>query len=255
MKNFLSSKIPGFYNLSLEERHKVLQEFSDLDHNDLLVLNEFGYFEFNKLNQISENVIGSFQLPLGIACNFTVNSKDVLIPMVTEEPSVIAAASNAAKIARNSGGFFCKKIKSVMFSQIQITELLDLKSAKREITDKKEKILKIANDQDPVLVRLGGGAFNIECRELKTIKGDMLIVHLIVDVLDAMGANIVNTMAEAVAPFISDLCQGKIYLRIISNLPIHRIAESRAIFKKDLLGGQDVVEGILNAYAHAKKVA
>ncbi len=251
MKKEISSEISGFYKLSIKERQKKLSELTDLTQEEMKLLQNFGYFTSTQIDMLIENVVGSYQLPFGIAFNFRINDKDYLIPMVIEEPSVVAAASNAAKMARKHGGFRSDKIKSVMFSQIQITQLLDIKTAKEKLLKNKEEILKIANEQDPLLNKLGGGAFDFEIRELNTRKGKMIIIHLLIDVLDAMGANVVNTMAEAVTPYIEELCGGKIYLRIVSNLATHRIARCKAIFDKDLLGGEEVVEGILNAYEFA----
>ncbi|TFG06874.1 MAG: hydroxymethylglutaryl-CoA reductase, degradative [Promethearchaeota archaeon] len=249
----INSNISGFYRLSIEERQDFLIKTFNLQKNEIKILQNIGYFNASELNTLIENVIGSYQLPMGIACNFKVNDKDYLIPMVIEESSVVAAASNAAKFARKHGGFYSDNVNSVIFSQIQITKLQDINSAKEKILAHKSELLKIANDQDPFLNELGGGAFDIEIREINTNKGKMLIVHLLVDVLDAMGANVVNTMAEAISPYIEKLCNGKIYLRIISNLATHRIARSEATFDKELLGGDEVVDGILNAYefAHA----
>ena len=247
----INSKISGFYKLSIEERQKILVELFDLNEDDQQLLKNFGYFTLSQLDTTIENVVGSYNLPMGIACNFKINDKDYLIPMVIEEASVVAAASNAAKFARKHGGFQSEKVKSVMISQIQITQLADIDSAKDKLYKYKEEILKRANEQDPLLRKLGGGAFDIEIREITTRKGKMLIVHLLVDVIDAMGANVVNTMAEAVSPYIEELTNGSIFLRIVSNLATHRIAKSRAIFDKELLGGEDVVEGIMNAYEFA----
>jgi hydroxymethylglutaryl-CoA reductase len=247
----INSEISGFYKLSIEERQKILSNLFDLTQDEIKLLRNFGYFTHTQLDTLIENVVGSYQLPMGIACNFKVNHKDYFIPMVIEEPSVVAAASNAAKFARKHGGFHSGKVKSVMISQIQITQLKDINAAIEKLIEHKEKILNIANDQDPILKELGGGAFDFEFRELDTKKGKMLILHLLVDVLDAMGANVVNTMAEAVSPYIEELCGGKIYLRIVSNLAAKRIARSKATFDKDLLGGEEVVEGILNAYEFA----
>jgi len=138
-----------------------------------------------------------------------------------------------------------------MISQIQLTNVQNIESAKERLLNNKEHILDIANEQDPLLTKLGGGAFDVEVREIDTRKGKMIILHLLVDVLDAMGANVVNTMAEAVSPYIEKLCGAKIYLRIVSNLTTQRLAKCRAVFDKDLLGGENVVEGILNAYEFA----
>jgi len=214
-------------------------------------LQSLGYFTPTQIDTLIENVIGSYQLPLGIALNFKINGKDYILPMVIEEPSVVAAASNAAKIARKNGGFQSEEVKSIMISQIQITQLKDIAAAKEILVRNKEKILKIANEQDPLLNKLGGGALDIEIREIETNKGKMVILHLLVNVLDAMGANVVNTMAEAVSPYIEEISEGKIYLRIVSNLATHRVAKCKAVFDKNLLGGEAVVEGILNAYEFA----
>jgi hydroxymethylglutaryl-CoA reductase len=249
--NEYSSDISGFYRLSIKERRKLLYKLVDLDDNEKKILENLGYFTETQIDTLIENVIGSYQLPLGIANYFKINNKDYIIPMVTEEPSVIAAASKAAKIARKHGGFHSDKVKSMMISQIQLTNLKNIKVAKKKLETNKKNLLKIANDQDPVLIKLGGGAFDFEIREITTRKGEMIIIHLLVDVLDAMGANIVNTMAENISPYIEDISGGKVYLRIVSNLATHRIAKSRAVFDKDLLGGEEVVEGILNAYEFA----
>jgi hydroxymethylglutaryl-CoA reductase len=247
----IRSDISGFYKLSLEERQHQLAKLFNLKQEEIKLLQALGYFMPTQIDTLIENVIGSYQLPLGIALNFMINGKDYILPMVIEEPSVVAAASNAAKIARKNGGFRSEEVKSIMISQIQITQLKDIAAAKEILARNKEKILKIANEQDPLLNKLGGGAIDIEFREIETKKGKMLILHLLVNVLDAMGANVVNTMAEAVSPYIEEISEGKIYLRIVSNLATHRIARCKAVFDKDLLGGEEVVEGILNAYEFA----
>ena len=247
----IRSDISGFYKLSLEERQHQLAKLINLKHEEIKLLQALGYFTPTQIDTLIENVIGSYQLPMGIALNFRINGKDYILPMVIEEPSVVAAASNAAKIARKNGGFQSEEVKSIMISQIQITQLKDIAVAKELLARNKEKILKIANEQDPLLNKLGGGALDIEIREIETKKGKMVILHLLVNVLDAMGANVVNTMAEAVSPYIEEISEGKIYLRIVSNLATHRIAKCKAIFDKNLLGGEEVVEGILNAYEFA----
>ncbi len=247
----IRSDISGFYKLSLEERQHQIAKLINLKREEVKLLQALGYFTPTQIDTLIENVIGSYQLPLGIALNFRINGKDYILPMVIEEPSVVAAASNAAKIARINGGFQSEEVKSIMISQIQITQLKDIVAAKENLVRNKEKILKIANEQDPLLNKLGGGALDIEIREIDTKKGKMLILHLLVNVLDAMGANVVNTMAEAVSPYIEEISEGKIYLRIVSNLATHRIAKCKAVFDKNLLGGEEVVEGILNAYEFA----
>ncbi|MFW9988723.1 MAG: hydroxymethylglutaryl-CoA reductase, degradative [Candidatus Odinarchaeota archaeon] len=245
------SDISGFYKLSFKERQQTISKLVNLTQDEINILQNLGYFTPSQITNFIENVVGSYQLPFGLAFNFQINNKDYIIPMVIEEPSVVAAASNAAKFTRKHGGFKSKEVKSIMISQIQITNLHEINIAKKKIIDNKEQILKIANEQDPFLNELGGGAIDLEIRELDTRKGKMLILHLLVDVLDAMGANVVNTMAEAITPFIEELTNGKIYLRIVSNLASHRIAKSKATFDRDLLGGEEVVEGIMNAYEFA----
>jgi hydroxymethylglutaryl-CoA reductase len=247
----LNSEISGFYKLSMEERQKFLIKTFDLTQEEINILQNNGYFTSNQINTLIENVVGSYQLPLGIACNFKINQKDYLIPMVLEEPSVVAAASNSAKFTRNHGGFFSNKVESIMISQIQITQIKNIDLAKKSLLENKDEILKLANEQDPILKQLGGGAVNLEIREISTRKEKMIIIHLLINVLDAMGANVANTMAEAVSPYIEELCDGKIYLRIVSNLATKRIARSKATFDKELLGGDKVVEGIMNAYEFA----
>lgn len=247
----IRSDISGFYKLSLEERQHQLAKLINLKSEEVKLLQALGYFTPTQIDMLIENVIGSYQLPLGIALNFRINGKDYILPMVIEEPSVVAAASNAAKIARKNGGFQSEEVKSIMISQIQITQLKNIAAVKEILMRNKDKILKIANEQDPLLNKLGGGALDIEIREIETKKGKMIILHLLVNVLDAMGANVVNTMAEAVSPYIEEISEGKIYLRIVSNLATHRIAKCKAVFDKNLLGGEEVVEGILNAYEFA----
>ncbi|TXT62948.1 MAG: 3-hydroxy-3-methylglutaryl-coenzyme A reductase [Promethearchaeota archaeon] len=243
----LNSNLSGFYKLSIEERQDILAEQLNLSDKEVQLLKTYGYFSSTQLSAMIENVVGSFQLPLGIACNFLINGKDTLIPMVIEEPSVVAAASNAAKIARTYGGFQCEDVKPIMIGQIQIIDLEDINTAEQLLFKRKVEILDLANKQDPLLVNLGGGAMDLKTRKLKTKRGEMLIVHLLVNVADAMGANVVNTMVEALAPFIENLTNGRVLLRIVSNLAIYRIAKAKAIFDKQLIGNEEVIDRILDA--------
>jgi hydroxymethylglutaryl-CoA reductase len=183
--------------------------------------------------------------------NFLINGRDVVVPMAIEEPSVIAAASNAAKMSRLKGGFNATSTDPVMIGQIQIVGVQDAHRARFEILAHKAEILKHANEQDPVLVSLGGGARDLEVRIIDTFLGRMVIAELLVDCRDAMGANAVNTMVEAVAPIVERISGGRVYLRIISNLAVKRLAGAKATFTKEALGGEDVVDGIVNAYAFA----
>ncbi len=250
--NEYSSEISGFHKLCVDDRLKIIKEKVGLNEEEIAILKNFGYFQPETMDIFIENVIASFQLPYSIACNFKINGKDYLVPMVIEEPSVVAAASNLARMARKCGGFHCEKIKQVMIGQVQIMNISDIDQAVIKIKANKEKIIQLANDQDPILIKLGGGAVDLEVKSIETIKGPMVIVHLLVNVLDAMGANAVNTMAEAIAPLLEELSEGKVLLRILSNLATHRIAKCKATFDKDMLGGPEVIEGILNAYAFAK---
>ncbi|AAB89513.1 hydroxymethylglutaryl-CoA reductase, degradative [Archaeoglobus sp.] len=250
IRRAMSSRIPGFYKLSVEERLKKVAEFAGLSDEEVKAVLSQG-LPLDVADRMIENVIGTFELPLGIATNFLIDGKDYLIPMAIEEPSVVAAASNAARMARESGGFTTDYTGSLMIGQIQVTKLLNPNAAKFEVLRQKDEIIERANECDPMLVNLGGGCKDIEARVIDTIMGKMLIVHLIVDVKDAMGANAVNTMCEKVAPFIERITGGKVYLRIISNLAAYRLARAKAVFDKDVIGGEEVVEGIMLAYAFA----
>ena len=205
----------------------------------------------DKADHMIENVIGKFALPMGVAINFVINGKDVIIPMVTEEPSVVAACSNAAKMARPSGGFKASSSGNVMIAQIQVLGVAAPFAAKSSILERKDEIIRICNEKDPVLVNFGGGVKDVEVRVIDTMAGPMVIVHLLVDTLDAMGANAVNTMAEAVAPYIEEITEGSVELRILSNLADRRLVRVRATWKKEDIGGTEVVDKMLNAYAFA----
>ncbi|MEM2841734.1 MAG: hydroxymethylglutaryl-CoA reductase, degradative [Thermoproteota archaeon] len=247
-----TSRITGFYKLSLEERLRIVAGFANLTEEECVLLRNTGSLEPSLADRMIENVIGVMHIPLGIALNFLINGRDYMVPMAIEEPSVVAAASNAAKIARAKGGFQASTTPPVMIGQIQLAKVSDPYGAKYTILAHKEEILSKANEQDPVLVKLGGGARDLEVRVAESDLGPMVITHLLVDVRDAMGANAVNTMAEAVAPLIEKLTGGKVYLRIVSNLAVYRLARAKAVFDKEALDGEDAVEGILYAYHFAK---
>ncbi len=248
--NSSSSNISGFYKLDPKERLKRVREFAGLEQQEVETLKKTGALK-DLADRMIENVIGVMEVPLGVATNFLINEKDYLIPMAIEEPSVVAAASNAAKMARVRGGFKTESTDPKMIGQIQLTGISDPTKAKDAILENKKKIIEIANEQDPILVKFGGGAKDVEVRVIDTIKGEMVIVHLIVDCRDAMGANAVNTMAESVAPFVEEITGGKVFLRIISNLAVYRLARAKAVFAKDAIGGREVVDGIITAYAFA----
>lgn len=245
------SSYSGFFKLSPKDRMKEVAEFCNLTLEEQEILKDPDCLDMEKADHMIENVIGRFALPLGVGLNFKINGKDYLIPMVSEEPSVIAAASNAAKIIRESGGFITSNTGSVMIAQIQLTEVADPHSAKMIIEENKKKIKEICNEKDPTLVKFGGGMEDLDVRIIDSIIGKMVIVHLKVNTLDAMGANAVNTMAEAVSPLLEELTGGKAFLRILSNLAIHRLARARVRIKKETIG-EDVVDKIITAYAFAE---
>ncbi|MEW6593181.1 MAG: hydroxymethylglutaryl-CoA reductase, degradative [Candidatus Hadarchaeota archaeon] len=246
-----TSELPGFYKLTPQERLKMVKEFAGLTDLEVELLQGTGALPLDQANRMIENVIGATHFPLGIATNFLINGRDYLIPMATEEPSVVAAASNSAKIARVKGGFMTESTPPVMIGQIQLTGVKDKYWAKQRILGARNELLKMANERDPVLQKFGGGAVDLEIRDLETQRGPMIILHLLVDVKDAMGANIVNTMCEAISPAIEELTEGKVFLRIVSNLAVHRLAGAKAVFSAEALGGDDVVDGVLQAYAFA----
>ncbi|MFQ5832694.1 MAG: hydroxymethylglutaryl-CoA reductase, degradative [Candidatus Thorarchaeota archaeon] len=246
------SRIPGFYKLAREERMKKIQEVTGVPESELKPLFDPGSVDMEILDHMIENVIGSMTLPLGIATNFRINDKDYLIPMALEEPSVVAAASNAARMAREHGGFTAEDTGPVMIGQIQAIEVPEPFDAKERIMEAKDDLIELANEQDPILVRFGGGARDLRVRVIDTKVGPMVITELIVDTRDAMGANAVNTMAEALAPRIEKISGGKVLLRILSNLADLRLVNVTATFDKDLLGGDEVVDGVVAAWAFAE---
>jgi hydroxymethylglutaryl-CoA reductase len=246
-----SSEFSGFYKLPVAERVKRVKEFAGLAEEESALLSKVGALELDVANRMVENVIGVMPVPLGVAVNFRINGRELVVPMAIEEPSVIAAASNAAKIAGKAGGFKATTTDPVMIGQIQVVGVRDAHRARFDILARKAELLKHANAQDPVLISLGGGARDLEVRIIDTLQGQMVIVELLVDCRDAMGANAVNTMAEAVAPLVERISGGRVFLRIISNLAVKRLARATATFSKEELGGDDVVDGIVNAYAFA----
>ena len=246
----MTSRISGFYKLPPGERLRAVAEQANLGKEEIEQV-ETG-LSLDQAEKMVENVIGVFQVPLGVATNFIIDGREVLIPMATEEPSVIAAASNGAKMARESGGFFTSSTGPVMRAQIQATGVQDPFAARQAILQHKDELTKMANDKDPMLVKYGGGVKDIEVFVIDSRLGPMVVTHLIVDCRDAMGANAVNTMAEALAPRIEQITGGRVYLRIISNLADKRLARAKAVFKAEEIGGDEVVDGIILAAALAE---
>lgn len=247
-----TSSYSGFFKLSVEERLNEVAEFANLTETEKKTITFADSLDEDKADHMIENVIGKYALPMGIAMNFMVNGRDVLIPMVVEEPSVVAACSNAAKMARTAGGFTASASGNIMIAQIQVLNVTVPFAAKGMILEKKDEIIRICNEKDPVLVKLGGGVKDVEVRVIDTKVGPMVIAHLLVDTGDAMGANAVNTMAEAVAPYVEEITGGNVELRILSNLADHRLVRVRATWRKEEIGGEEVVEKMINAYAFAE---
>ena len=246
-----TSEFKGFYKLSPAQRLAEVAKFSELSGEEAALLQKTGALDIDLADHMIENVIGTMALPMGVAVNFKINDRDYLIPMVVEEPSVVAAASNAARMARVKGGFFASNTGPVMRAQVQVVNVVDPYSARLKLFEARERIMEIANAQDPMLISVGGGMKDLEVHILPTPGGTMVIVHLIVDTRDAMGANTVNTMAEALAPHIEQITGGKVYLRILSNLADKRLVRVRTVIDKEALGGPEVVDGIVCAYMFA----
>jgi len=228
-----------------------VRDFAGLSEEECTLLQNTGSLPMDLADHMIENVVGAMPTPLGIGVNFLINNRDYLIPMATEEPSVVAAASYAAKMIREGGGFFTSSTPPIMIGQIQIVGMKDPEAARSAILRAKEAFLKKANDQDPMLTSVGGGAKDLDAKIIHTTVGPMVIAELYVDCRDAMGANAVNTMAEAVAPMIEQITGGKAYLRIISNLATKRLAKAWCVVPKESVGGEEVVDGIVNASAFA----
>ncbi len=246
-----SSEAPGFYKKEPSERLEFVKNFANLTEDEIKTISGYGALGEETANRMIENVVGTFPLPLGFAPNFRINEKDYIVPMAVEEPSVVAAATHMAKGTRVTGGIKATSDEPVMIGQIQLVNLKDPFKAKDEILNKKDEIIELANEQDPILVKFGGGCKDIEVRVLDSKTGPMVITHLLVDCRDAMGANAVNTMAEAVAPRLETITGGRVYLRIISNLAIYRKTKASAIWPAEFLGGEEIVDGIIEAFAFA----
>ncbi|MDG7012014.1 MAG: hydroxymethylglutaryl-CoA reductase, degradative [Nitrososphaerota archaeon] len=247
----VNSELQGFHKLSMGERRELLKKVVGLTDEEVDVVAGTGSLPPETADHMIENVVGGYTYPLGIATNFRINGKDYLIPMALEEPSVVAAASNAAKMARVKGGFKVTNTGPVMIGQVQVVKVPKPEEAKSRLLLRKADVLKKANEQDPMLVSLGGGAKDLNVKVLSSIKGPMVVAELIVNTGDAMGANAVNTMAEAVAPMVEEITGGRVFLRIISNLADRRLVRATAVFDKEAIGGEDVVDGVVYAYAFA----
>jgi hydroxymethylglutaryl-CoA reductase len=245
------SSISKFFEKSRKDRLNIIANFANLDSDELNILqSDNGGISFDKADKMVENAIGTFSLPLGIATNFKINGKDYVIPMVIEEPSVIAAASKGAKIARIKGGFEVTADESFSIGQIQMLDV-DIPSAILQIKNSSNEILQLANSKSKTLSKMGKGAKEVFCKEIDTPSGKMLIVELLIDVGDAMGANVTNTMCESVSPLIEKITGGRALLRILSNYSTRRLVKAKAVFEKEAVGGEKVVDNIISAFEFA----
>jgi len=245
------SSIPKFFEKSHEEKLNIISNFSDLTEDELNHLkNATGGIDFKHANKMIENAIGTFSLPLGIATNFKINEKDYLVPMVIEEPSVVAAASKAAKIARIHGGFTANVNGNISIGQIQVLDV-DIQKSISAVNSNSNEIIQLANSASKTLPKLGKGAKEVHCKEIQTSSSSMMIVELMIDVGDAMGANVTNTMCETVAPLIEKITGGKTLLRILSNYSTKRMVTATATFDKDAVGGEQVVNDMIAAFEFA----
>jgi hydroxymethylglutaryl-CoA reductase len=256
-----SSRLPAFYRRSIEERLAMVAEASGLTREEQAVLSGAAGLDPGLADHMIENAVGVHGLPLGIATNFLVNGRDVLVPMVIEEPSVVAGASYAARLVREGGGFVASSTAPEMIAQMQVLDVPNLSAARFDLLSHKQRLLDLANQTDPVVVSLHGGARDVQVRVIETSPaGPMLVVHLIYDTRDAMGANTLNTAAEALAPLVEEITGGRVLLRILSNLADRRLARAKCRVPAEALafssegetfaGGQ-VVERIVEAYALA----
>ncbi|MBN1565656.1 MAG: hydroxymethylglutaryl-CoA reductase, degradative [Anaerolineae bacterium] len=252
-----SSRLPGFYKRSLAERAAIIQQWAGLENEDQGVLLGLTGLSPTQADHMIENVIGVYALPLGVATNFLINGDDYLIPMVVEEPSIVAGVSYAAKLARSGGGFITTADDPIMIGQIQVLDVDNVYAAAGRVWDARADLLAEANTVDRVLVDLGGGARDLELRPMPaTPAGPMLVIHLLFDVRDAMGANAINTTCEYLTPVIEQLTGGRVNLRILSNLADHRKATASCVIPADVLGsgdmtGAEVARGIVEAAAFA----
>jgi len=243
-----TSRVRRFYEKTHDQRLKIIKDFSSISSEDFSLLKNLNSLDFDLANRMIENVVSTMPLPLGVAANFLINGKNYFIPMAIEESSVVAAASYAAKLARSSGGFTSVASKPIMICQIYLKNVKDIEASVVAIEGEHEKLLELANSCDPVLISFGGGAQKIVCRK---IKKKFLMIHLLVDVQDAMGANIVNLMGEKITQRLEELTGGQARARIVSNLSVHRMVKSRAVWKKEVVG-KKVIEAILELYELAE---
>lgn len=248
----LTSRISGFHRMSTEERLEAVAAFAGLDDATRTQLAAPGNIDPHLADHMIENVVATLSIPIGVATNMRVDGQDVLVPMATEESSVVAAVCNSARQCYDAGGFITSVSGTLMIAQVQLVGVTDPENARLSILEKREEISTICDGCDPMLVKLGGGFRDLEVRIVNSRGGAMVVTHLIIDTRDAMGANTVNTMAETLAPKIEAWTGGKVFLRILSNLADRRLARARAIWPVEAIGGEAVRDGMISAYQFAE---
>ncbi|MCX8197381.1 MAG: hydroxymethylglutaryl-CoA reductase, degradative [Candidatus Micrarchaeota archaeon] len=248
----MQSHISGFYKLPIKERQQIVGKIANLSAQQTQMLASGCALSLEMADKISENVIGVHCLPFSVATNFVVNGKEVLVPMCIEEPSVVAAASYAAKLCKESGGFSASADPPVMIGQIQLVGMKDAQRVAELLNSSKQKVLEAASPFAKSIEARNGGVRNFAARVLETKRGQMVIAEFHIDVRDAMGANIVNTILEGVSPAIEEIAGASARLRILSNLSVLRLARATAIWKKEAIGGEKTVDAILDAWAFAE---
>ncbi|MGH3345863.1 MAG: hydroxymethylglutaryl-CoA reductase, degradative [Nocardioides sp.] len=243
----MTSRLAGFKNLTIDQRREQAAVAMGVPAELFEALSPGEGLTLDQADHMVENVVGVLGVPVGLATNFVVNGRDVLVPMATEEPSVVAAASNLARVARERGGFRTSSTPPLMQAQVQVLDVPDPAAARVRLLSASEELIDLANAQDPALVRLGGGVRDVVVRLVPSSRQTYVVLHLVVDVRDAMGANAVNTMAEALAPRVAEITGGRTLLRILTNKADLRLSRVTATFDAGLLGGQEVVDNMIDA--------
>ncbi|MEJ6665026.1 MAG: hydroxymethylglutaryl-CoA reductase, degradative [Euryarchaeota archaeon] len=253
-----NSRLSGFFRHSVAERRQMVANMAGLSPEHIEALEACGELNETAADRMIENVIGTMSLPVGVATNFVIDAKHYLIPFCLEESSVVAAASNMAKRCLVNGGFRSNNDAPLMIGQIQIMECSEPKNAENALAGASEELMALCNSLPSTMVRLGGGCKRIETRTIQTLSGPMVILHIVVDCRDAMGANAVNTMAELIAPRVEELTGGRVHLKILSNLAVHRLARIEATFTPEEISndgtkanGEAIIQGILEAHHFA----
>ena len=253
-----NSRLSGFFRHSVPERRQIVAELANLTPQQIEALSACGELKEDAADRMIENVIGTMSLPVGVATNFVIDDKHYLVPFCLEESSVVAAASNMAKRCLKHGGFRSNNDQPLMIAQLQIMDTTDPSKASEALHEASQELIDLCNSLPSTMIRLGGGCKRIETRTLESLSGPMVILHIVVDCRDAMGANAVNTMAELIAPRVEQLTGGRVHLKILSNLAVHRLARIEATFTPEELAddgtrenGKAVIQGILEAHHFA----